>query len=98
MLEEATRMKLLSWAISDALAEHDPTRAVQLVADHFGVPLPDKILDERTLRNREDVPQYWVSVRIYHTSNLYIVSHSVDGFVQDICRYGWLLAQRGSVW
>lgn len=82
-------MKLLSWEISEALAEHNPTRAVQLVADHFGVPLPDKIVDERTLRNREDVPRCWISIRIYHTSNIYIVSRRYDGFVEDICRYGF---------
>jgi len=91
-------MKLLSWGISEALADHNPARAVQLVADHFGVPLPDNILDERTLRNREDIPRYWISIRIYHTSNIYIVSHRDDGFVEDICRYGWLLVPRGTIW
>jgi len=91
-------MKLLSWGISEALADHNPARAVQLVADHFGVPLPDNILDERTLRNREDIPRYWISIRIYHTSNIYIVSHRDDGFVEDICRYGLILEQRGCIW
>lgn len=91
-------MKLLSWGISDALADHNPARAIQLVADHFRIPLPEEILDERTLRNRENMPRHWISVRIYHTSNIYIVSHRDDGFVEDICRYGWLLAQRATIW
>jgi len=91
-------MKLLSWAISDALADHNPARAIQLVADHFRIPLPEEILDERTLRNRENMPGHWISVRIYHTSNIYIVSHRDDGFVEDIYRYGWLLSQRATIW
>jgi len=87
-------MKLLSWGISEALADHNPTRAVQLVADHFGIPLPDKIVDERTDRRG----RHWISIRIYHTSNIYIVSHRDDGFVEDICRYRSLLAHRGTIW
>jgi len=95
---DATRMKLLSWGISEALEAGNPTRAIQLVADHFRIPLPHKIVDERTPRNRENFPREWISVRIYHTSNIYVVSHRNDGFVEDISRYGWLSVPRGTVW
>jgi len=97
-IQEANGMKLLSWGISEALEAGNPTRAIQLVADHFRIPLPHKIADERTLRNRENFPREWIFVRIYHTSNIYIISHRDDGFVEDICRYPFTLAQRGTVW